>query len=190
MKKLVLAVLLSLMLCTAGAFAEHPDGFGIGIMGRGGYRWDTGTMSGGALSLKAPGLPIYWGIDLDLYSNYIGFGVTGDYYFIDSWLASEIGLGWYFGLGGFVDFGTYDHRYDYYDWTYLGFGLRVPIGLSWQFFRNSKVSFELFGELAPSLGLGLRFWDDKYDDWHGRAGDNRVGLGGDIAGALGFRVWF
>jgi hypothetical protein len=190
MKKVVLAVLLGFVLCTAGVFAEHPDGWGIGIMGRGGYGWGAGTLGGAALSLKAPGVPVFWGINLGLYSNYFGIGVSGDYYFIDSMIAPEIGLGWFFGVGGFFTFGSYNPSQNYYKWTYLSFGARLPIGLSWQFFNNRKIALELFGDVVPSLGLALRFWDSQYDNIQEAAGYNRIGLGGGFDIELGLRIWF
>jgi opacity protein-like surface antigen len=194
MKKLVLAVFLGLAFCTAGAFAEHPDKIAIGIVGQGGYGWGNGGALGGpALSLKMPSFPVYWGINLDLYTDYFGVGVTGDYYFIDDMLAPEIGLGWYLGIGGYVTFGVYNHQYDYNDYTYISFGGRVPIGLSWQFIRSGKVTLELFGALIPSLGLGMNILSDEYKKWHT---DNKVdqrqalGLGGGIGGEIGLRIWF
>ncbi|MDR1098953.1 MAG: DUF3996 domain-containing protein [Treponema sp.] len=190
MKKVVLAVLLGFVLCTAGVFAEHPGGWGIGIMGRGGYGWGSGGLGGAALSLKAPKVPVFWGVNLGLYSNYFGVGVTGDYYFIDHMIIPDIGLGWFFGAGGFFNFGSYNSGYDYNKWTTVSFGARLPIGLSWQFFRNSKIGFEIFGDVVPSLGLALRFWDSKYDSYQNAAGNNRLGVGGGFDFELGLRIWF
>jgi hypothetical protein len=190
MKKVVLAVLLGLVLCGACVFAEHPGGWGAGVMGHGGYGWGRGGLGGAAFSLKAPPLPVYWGVSLELYSSYFGVSVSGDYYLVDNMLAPEIGLGWYLGLGGFFTFGRYNPSYDYNDWTYLSFGGRLPVGLSWQFFRNSTIGLELFGEVVPSFGLGLRFWNEQHNDHHKRVGDNRVGMGGGIDFGLGLRIWF
>jgi len=79
MKKFFLAGVLGLVLTISAAFADHPSGWGIGIMGRGGWGYGHGGLGGTALSLKAP-MPVYWGINLDMGSNYFGLGLTGDYY--------------------------------------------------------------------------------------------------------------
>ncbi|MDR1420200.1 MAG: hypothetical protein LBI86_07495 [Treponema sp.] len=189
MKKVVLAVLLGLVLCSVCVFAEHPGGWGLGVMGHGGYGWGRSGMGGVALSLKAPRLPVYWGINLELYSDFFGVGLSGDYYLIDKMLIPKIGLGWYLGLGGFFTFGRYNPSYDYNAWTYLSFGGRLPIGLSWQLLKAGSIGIEIFGEVIPSLGLGLRLWNSKYNDYHVRASDSHVGVGGGIDFGLGVRIW-
>jgi hypothetical protein len=168
MKKLLAVCIIGLSLGTAGAFAEHPSGWGIGIIGRGGY----GGGFGPALSLKIPSLPIYWALDLGFTNNYFGFGVTGDYYLIDKALVPDINLGWYFGLGGYVSLGFWDNGagYDGHDGMGLALGVRAPIGLSWQFLDR----FELFGDIVPNLGLGIV--PLYFPHWG-------------INGELGIRIW-
>ncbi|MDR1986044.1 MAG: hypothetical protein LBP88_03605 [Treponema sp.] len=158
MKKLVAVCIIGLSLGAAGAFAEHPDGWGLGIVGRGGYGG-----SGPNLSLKAPSLPIYWGIGLGIWEGAFSMGVSGDYYIIDTALVPDINLDWYFGVGGYVSLGISD-----------GFGLalgaRVPLGLSWEFLEH----FELFGNIFAGLGIGIS--PLYFPDWKG-------------GGELGIRYW-
>jgi hypothetical protein len=158
---------------TAGVFAEHPNGLGIGVVGQYNSSWDGfAGNAGGALSLKVPGLPIFWGINFDFRSHYFGVGVTGDYYIIDQTLLSNIGLGWYLGLGGYAGIGIWDN------YNMIRFGGRLPIGLS---FRPINL-LEIFLDVAPSLGVGLYTggWTGA-DDFHFPEG----GLGVDI----GIRLW-
>jgi hypothetical protein len=186
MKKLVMASLLGLMLCTAGAFAAHPKGWGLGIVGQYGGYWGGSSLGGPALSLKTPGVPIFWGISLHLPSNGLGVGVTGDYYFIDQTLVKGAGLGWFFGLGGYFDFLTYNHTYfnKNYNQTSLGVGARLPIGLSWQ---PVKV-FEIFIDFAPSLGV--LFYSGDYYDYADHRNDAKIAFSSGWQGDLGLRFWF
>ena len=188
MKKLILCLLM-ISLLAIGAFADHPNGWGVGLMGRGGWGYGSGGLGGGALSLKAPMLPIYWGINVDLGSNYFGLGITGDFYLIDNTLA-DLGtptLGWYLGLGGFFGFGTYSVSSA--SWTSLSLGARLPIGLSLQI-PVSSISVEIFGALVPNLGFGFWFWDSKYDTYWKDENRGSFGIVGGIGGELGFRIWF
>jgi hypothetical protein len=184
MKKLVMVSLLGLMLA-AGVFAEHPKGWGLGIVGQYGGGWTGGgSLGGAALSLKAPGAPIFWGITLHFPSNGFGAGITGDYYLIDQTLVKGAGLGWFFGLGGYFDFLTYKYTFigKDYSQTALGLGLRVPIGLSWQPVK----SFEIFFDFAPSLGI--LFYSGNYYDY--KTDENKIAFGGGWQGDIGLRFWF
>jgi hypothetical protein len=185
MKKLIAVVLLGLVLCVAGAFADHPNGWGIGIVGQYGGNWTGGgSLGGAALSLKAPALPVFWGISLTFPNDGFGFGVTGDYYLIDQSLVKEAGLGWFLGIGGYVDFLTYRWRIlnKDYSQTGLGLGVRVPIGLSWQ----PVNVFEFFFDFAPSLGI-LFYGGDYYDYY---ASESKIRFGGGWQGDVGIRFWF
>ena len=188
MKKLILCFAMLSVLAIA-AFADHPGVWGVGFMGRGGWGYGSGALGGGALSLKAPQLPIYWGINADIGKNYFGFGITGDKYFIDSFLLNlDIAtLGWYLGVGGFLGFGTYDNNSA--SWTNISFGARLPIGLSLQI-PVSTISVEIFGALVPNLGFGFWFWDSKHDDYWKDENRDHIGVVGGIGGELGLRVWF
>jgi hypothetical protein len=187
MKKLGLLVLLGLVLCTAGAFADHPSGWGVGIVGQYGGAWTGGGSLGGlALSLKAPSVPVFWGINFDFPKDGFGLGVTGDYYLIDQTLVSGAGLGWFFGVGGYFDFTTWSYTYasKKYSQTALGLGVRVPIGLSWQ-----PVEFlEFFFDFAPSLGI-IFYGGDVYD-YGGWEDNDKVKFGGGWQGDIGLRFWF
>ena len=109
-KKLFLVCVLGCFLAVSSVFADHPDGWGVGIMARGGWGFSGGGFGGFALSFKTPMLPIYFGFNMDIANNYFGFGLTGDYYLIDNKLADLGGptLGWYLGLGGFLGFAAYN----------------------------------------------------------------------------------
>lgn len=158
MKKFAIAAFLALAIGAGSLFADHPGGWGIGLQGG----WSGG--GGGALTLKAPQLPIYWTIN----ANTGWLGVSGDYYFIDKSLASGAAgtLGWYLGVGGFVSIA-------YNSW--IGIGIEVPIGLSWL-----PLDFlEVYLQAAPYAGLGIGggdifFWPD----------------GIPLGGSLGIRFWF
>jgi hypothetical protein len=189
MKKFASVVLLGAILCTAGAFAEHPGGWGIGVLGRFGGAWTGGSSLGGAaISLKVPSVPVFWGIDFGFPINGFTLGVTGDYYLVDQYLIKNAGLGWFLGLGGFFGFGTYSYdgrdasnNQKTYNQTSVNLGLRLPIGLSW---RPINL-LELFIDFAPSLGVN--FWSGNYYD---RYNDNKIGLAGGWQGDIGIRLWF
>jgi hypothetical protein len=167
MKKLLAVCIIGLSLGTVGAFAEHPSGWGIGIVGRGG--WSGRGVGGAALSLKAPSLPIYWAIDLGLSDHYFGLGVSGDYYLIDKALVPDINLDWYLGLGGYASLEFWNSSSGN-DGVGIGVGVRVPVGLSWEFLKH----FELFGDIVPNVGLHIEPLD----------------LGFGVNGELGIRFWF
>jgi len=166
MKKAVLCLALFTIFATGAVFADHPGGFGIGIQGGYSGYWDGGGFGNGALSLKLPGLPVFWAIRMDIVEGYFGLGVSGDYYLIDSKLVPAIGLNWYLGVGGALGLSLYSN------WLGLGVAARLPIGLSWQ-----PIQFlEIFLQVVPSLGVSiLPGFHFPYGGW-----------GGDI----GIRVWF
>jgi hypothetical protein len=166
MKKLLAVCIIGLFLGTAGVFAKHPDGLGLGIVGRGGYGG-----YGPSLSLKIPSMPVYWAVNLAIWDSYFGVNVAGDYHIIDTALIPDINLDWYFGLGGYLSLGAWDHG-PYGDGFGLAVGARAPLGLSWTFLKR----FELFGDIYASLGLGIApkiYFPD-------------FGVGGEI----GIRYWF
>jgi hypothetical protein len=194
MKKLFAVCIIGLALGTA-AFADHPDGWGIGLLGRGG--WSGQGVGGLAFSLKAPMLPIYWGINLDLYSHYFGLGVTGDYYFLEGLLvpiSGSDGFGYFIGAGGYLGFGTYNDKWrdgggkeHKWSWTSLGLGVRVPLGLN-VVIPISKIKLEVFLDAAPNIGVGFYFHDDS-EYWNSHDQDS-IGLQWGVTGELGVRVWF
>jgi len=172
MKKLAL-VLVFLVILAVGAFAEHPGGWGIGIVGQSHFDWNGFAGSpGAALSLKAPQKPIFWGVSARIKNNYFGVSVTGDYYLIDKRLTPDINFGWYLGIGGYAGFYHVGGDSNY---NGLGVGARVPIGI-YVFPVNF---FEVFIDIAPSLGLGINFGDK---------GGLELPAGG-LGADLGVRFW-
>jgi hypothetical protein len=153
-----------LFIGTAGLYAQHPGELGIGLVGGGGrYGGNVG------LSLKVPSMPPFWSINLRINKGYFGLGVSGDYYLVDKALVPDINLGWFFGVGGYVNTAFYDNSYA--DRLWLGIGGRVPIGLSWQ-----PVKFlEVFIAAIPDIGLGI-VPELGNLDWN-------------INGELGVRLW-
>ena len=187
MRKIVLAFVLMVGM-SAGAFAHHPDGWGIGGGFQFGHNWDDHIRRNRAnssltLFLKTPTIPIYWGISASIldweFSNNrtrFGFRVTGDYYVIARSIIPEIGLGWFLGIGGYFSYDrrTWPGNNNYFN--LLDFGARFPVGLSW-----IPLDFlEVFGAIAPSVGFY----------WHNRGWtSDRTGLGGALQGDLGVRFW-
>ena len=188
MKKTVLVLVLTVILAVA-AFADHPSGWGIGILGSFGGGWASGSTVGGgaALSLKAPQLPVFWGLNLNFGSGYLGFGVTGDYYFIDRKLVPEVGLNWYVGFGGWLSFWSYSYnknKDNAYSYAHIAAGARLPIGLSWQ-----PLSFlEIFLDIAPSLGIGFDTKADYKSGGEAHSGGIHFPAGGWPV-ELGIRLW-
>ena len=170
-KKLVLVVALAAVMVVGTAdklFASpvHPDGWGVGALWGGSV--DGGLTSNVALSLKAPNLPVFWGIRLGLGGGTTWVGLQGDVYIMGGEIVPT--LGWFLGLGLYGNFFLGD------DFA-LGFGARVPIGLTWQPIQI----FELFLNLAPQIG--------GYMYTHGDGGFE-FPHGGFFGFEIGLRLWF
>ena len=179
MKKLLIVIALVAILATGTAFADHPDGFGIGLVGS--YGWGGG---GGGLSLKIPSIPIYWGVFFWGYEDNFSLGVTGDYYLLDDQIVSI--LHWYLGLGGFFNFNNHTRHWANKDYSYSSFylGARIPIGLSLQ----PIPLLEVFLDVAPSFGVHIRS-SQKADDGHEfQKGGAGFAWGWPIE--VGLRLWF
>jgi hypothetical protein len=187
MKKIAVIFVLAVALSIGNVYADHPKGWGIGIVGGASGAWDGFAFGGSwGLSLKAPQLPIYWGVGLWVVPNNFSLNVTGDYYFIDKVLIPEANLHWFLGLGGVVNFYNYSDSWPGHDysWWRLWLGARVPIGLSWQPLKF----LEVFADVVPSLGLG---YYSGYDGWGGYTGKSG-GIyfpGGGIGFEIGLRFW-
>jgi hypothetical protein len=181
MRKLLLVLLMGLLL-GVGAFADHPDGLGLGGLVGGGYALDFDDFDNNwafgypGLSLKIPGIPIFWAFYVNLAHSMTGLGVTGDYYIIDRNLVGEkltnedgtydFKLDWYLGLGLFFDTHFWNGGIAF------DTGIRVPVGVSWHIIKE----LELFLAAGPAVGiyfgkdiplrfhffnfgeLGLRYW--------------------------------
>jgi hypothetical protein len=181
MKRKAFLVLVATVL-SVGAFAEHPDGWGLGAGLQIGGEWiSEGADVSINLLLKAPKIPIYWGISAPVFDwrfsdpSSIGFVVTGDYYFLHKPLFSNIGLNWFLGAGGYFGFGHYSSGSA--GANKFAFGARVPVGLS--FMPRNFPEFLL--SIAPSLGYYFYTGDDL--------GGDRNGLDGDLSGYVGVRFW-
>ena len=159
-------------------FADD-EGLGVGVIGGVGgglFKKDGHSKRDGygnlGLSLKIPGIPVFWAFYALFDDEYPGFGLTADFYILKNNLASKqvtrsdgtytSKLDYYIGIGGFL------HMTKGY---YFDIGIRVPQGLSWHIANP----VELFLEIAPCFGLsnwrarkpfhvgadaelGLRFW--------------------------------
>lgn len=159
-----------LLLCVAGllavnAFADHPSGLGLGIFGGGGGSATAAGSGNLGLSLKLPGLPIFWGVTANFGEKSTALSVSGDYYLLDEDLTrGSFDLDWYLGIGGFGHFYFGDDNF------YAAVGARLPIGLSWHIVDK----LELFGDIVP--GIGIDFHDGLKLYW--------------VWGAeLGLRLW-
>jgi hypothetical protein len=186
MKKLIICCLLGLFLTVSGVFAAHPGGWGVGILGNGGWGLGrAGAMGGAALSLKAPQLPVFWGLNLNLGSRYFAMKASGDVYLLDGLfipIKGSDGFGYFLGVGGYLGFSTWDGSY-----TGLGLGARVPVGLN-VVVPISKIKLEVFLDLVPSLGLDFFFWNNSYVSRYGH--QDVLGFGFNISGEIGARIWF
>jgi hypothetical protein len=170
MKKSLLILILMMIIALSGAFAEHPDGWGLGAgyQGAGSFS-NPGYNNGFSIFLKAPQLPVYWAFSGSIRSGVTWITLTGDYYFIDKTLVPEINLGWFLGVGGYgrvlINSGNFA----------LDLGVRVPIGLSWQ-----PMDFlEVFADFAPSIGI-----------WLGLGDNGGLDIGGGWQFDIGVRFWF
>jgi len=188
MKRIIMVIALAAILATGTAFADHPSGFGVGVVGQ--YGWGSGGGLGNVgLSLKIPAFPVYWAINFGADSNYFAIGLTGDYYMIDQALPVPT-LHWFLGVGGFFNFFAYNETF--YNsikasYSHINLGARVPIGLSWQ----PLPLLEIWIDIAPSLGL---FIDSEgkytYNNVNYTFHKGGAGLFWGIPLELGLRLWF
>jgi hypothetical protein len=184
MKKLT-ALIFTAVLAVGAAFADHPKGWGIGVVGT--YGIGLGYGGGGpgvGLSLKIPSIPVFWGVGVGFGSKYFSLDVTGDFYIIDRKLVPEANLHWFWGFGGFFDFRSYNDKWygNNYSYTDLALGARMPIGISWQPINW----FEVFLNGAPSVGLG--FWGEG-KVYNNVVRESSMGLFFTIPVNIGLRVW-
>ena len=166
-KKMLLLAAIVLFLAAGKAVASpvHPGGWGVGVLW--GSSIDGNTFhNNAALSLKAPTMPVFWGIRLGL-GDIVSLGLQGDIYLIGGELTRT--LYWFLGVGAYGNFWFGDE-------AAISFGARLPVGLSWQ-----PLSFlEVFGNLAPQLGAHL---------YTGGGGGLTFPHGGIFGLELGVRVW-
>ena len=157
MKKLIVVLALATILATGTAFADHPDGWGIGLITgfHGGWVGETAAGVPIGLSLKIPNIPVFWGLSFGFGSEFFDTRIMGDYYIFDSPLGEDLNLHWFLGVGGFFDIFRFSRSYFFlgkYSYTSVAFGARLPVGLSWQ----PKNFLELFLGITPGLGINIR----------------------------------
>ena len=180
MKRLAAVCALGLLLSQTAMFAQnHPEGWAVGLgTGFGGdfdNEYDRNNGMGWQFLLKAPQLPLFWTLDLEIDSDWFGFSAIGDYYLIDKPIDALEGLGWFFGVGGYISIFTVD--VGSFEGTAIGLGVHAPIGINYQF----DFGLELLLDFAAHIGLGIQTgdFDDKLHFPNG-------GLGIDF----GARYWF
>jgi hypothetical protein len=166
-----------------------------------------------ALSLKIPGVPIFWAISFP-YVGYrdFNFGISGDFYIIDknlvsSTVSNEDGnynfkLDWYLGVGFFFNLYLHTHTYQYREWDQSMNGGAGGYRYPWREEKTGSVDFglrvpvglswhiikpiELFVGLVPGLG----FWfGPGWRNWGERYTIVDVPHFY-IAAEIGLRFWF
>jgi len=185
MKKLVIVLALAAIIATGTAFADHPSGLGVGVVGSYGFIGDL-MGRGGGLSLKIPGVPIYWSINVALGDNYFGLSATGDSYLIDKSLSGP--LSFFVGVGGFFTYLGYSAKNYLYNWnySYMYGGIRAPVGISFQ----PMPLLELFADIAPSLGVKIYSGYEIKVGSYNYKDEGSVGFGWGAPLELGIRLWF
>jgi hypothetical protein len=155
MRKVVLIALAVLVLAAVGASADTwgvGASFGLDPIG--------GLPQQAMLSVKAPQLPVLWGLGAQVGQDQFNLGVTADWWLYTQNLFSFVNL--------YVGPGLYAALPDPFE-----LGARVPVG-----FNAYPVEvFELFLEFAPNLVFVS-----------GREGITIPSFA--LQGAFGFRFWF
>ena len=176
MKRFLLVIVLFVVLSGA-VFASdvHPDGLGIGVLWGGNFGWNGwGFGQNIGLSLKIPSVPVFLGIFFGgIGSDGFSVGFQGDIYFLGSEIVPT--FGWFLGAGIYASIWHFSPDEDT-SLSSLDFGVRLPIGLTFQ----PIDLLEVFFNLAPSLGTGVSL---------GRKNEIK-GLGGGLGAELGLRLWF
>jgi hypothetical protein len=171
MKKTLLVLLFAGVLATGSVFADHPSGWGLGVLakwsgsGYWDYRWhyphDNLEDASLAFALKAPSIPIYWGLSVALHDWWYSFGVQGDFYIIDIKMVPAANLHFFLGIGFFSTYYNYTYnRNRDYTASSLRIGLRVPVGVSFQ----PTSWFEVFTNFAPDLAVNFDF-EGRENGW-------------------------
>ena len=140
-KKILVVAALLMVVCVGGAFA-----WSIGVQGGGGYP----AMGGAAITFTLNETPLVFAADLQFHNNYLGVGLTGDYWFIHKPLVdTPVGaINWFLGAGagGTVGIGN----------NYLGLTLaaRLPIGLN-MMIPIEKIKIEPYIQAVPQIGVAI-----------------------------------
>ncbi|GHU53709.1 hypothetical protein FACS1894200_14190 [Spirochaetia bacterium] len=156
MKKLAVVCVLGLLLSQTAMFArrnKRPDGFAVGLGFGFGGDWDNGydreNGMGWQFLLKKPQLPLFWTLNLELGRDWLACSAIGDYYVIDEPIDALDGLGWFFGVGGYVSVFGFDN--DAFTGTVIDLGVHAPIGINYRF----DFGLELLLDVAVNIGLGI-----------------------------------
>lgn len=164
MKKLFSILAVLFVLGTANVFA-----LGIGLQG--GYSAGTTAGGGGAVTFKTDKSPIVFAVTGNFGSNWMDFGITGDY-----WLANpkiEGTWGYYYGIGVAGGFQIRNSNN-----FYVGLGPRALIGTN-IFLLDRKLEFYFQGAWQPTFDI---FISGTKDDG---PGFNLVNFPVNV----GFRFW-
>ena len=143
MKKLTMLLVL-LTALTSGAFAKHPGGWGLGIGYQGFERWEKGHNYGSGVSafIKAPVVPVYWGLDFHFTGGWYKLQLSGDYYIFDKTLVKSVNFGWFLGAGACFGFTLEPSRI-------IEFDIRIPTG----FYIMPLDNLEIFLDVVPTIGF-------------------------------------
>jgi hypothetical protein len=204
MKRVVLVLALAAIIAAGTAFADHPEGFGIGVVGSyGGFSSDFSGIGYG-LSLKIPGVPVFWGFNAgfgsDTFSvgdSYFSIGITGDFYVVDQVLSGP--LHYFIGVGGLFKYLSYSYQYTgysysySYDYSWIFAGARAPIGISFQ----PVPLLEFFIDVGLFVGVAIYSGYDYETQYAGYPSLNQkysypgtIGFGWDAPVEIGLRLWF
>ncbi|MBN1522883.1 MAG: hypothetical protein JW904_00260 [Spirochaetales bacterium] len=160
MKRILILALVFVMALAGNSFADGKTGWAIG--GAYTFDWMSGnntSISGAALLLKFPQIPVMWGVSARFTEPSTAIGVTADWWLFQAQLVGPVSI--YIGPGLYFWMITTDVSDN------LGFGMRIPVGF--QIFIMP--AFEIFLEPALTIGflpvlpdfglqaaIGFRFW--------------------------------
>jgi opacity protein-like surface antigen len=175
MKKLILVLVLSILMAGA-VFAQHPAGWGIGVVGStAGWDWKGFGYTkdyGLALSLRLPSGSTYWGVHLNIKPGFKTVGISGDRYLIDKIFIPGISVGFYVGIGLYAG-ATFGSGY-----LSIAAKARLPIGI-----YIMPIKFlEVFAAAVPNIGGSVEIKPTRF-------GNGKFPYGS-IAAEVGVRFWF
>ena len=160
MKKIIVIALLLVLFFGGQSFAKG-QGFAVG--GAFTFDWAAGNnayVSGAALLLKFPQMPVMFGVSARFTDPDSAFGLTADWWLYQGGLIGPVSI--YIGPGLYFWMVMNDADNN------IGFGMRIPIGFqifvipsTFEIFLEPAIRIEFLPNL-PDFGLqaalGLRFW--------------------------------